>query len=488
MSDFSINHPMTTNTNKLFLESVMCILGLSALLTGILMLIPQNDIPRDILFSGIFVLLTLLISVSVVWYNPHLFNLRTVRLPGFFVLSFSVLILAPLPLVYNDFPELSRDTFLLVTTGSYIAFLLGIVFFDAYMLKVSPTKTHEWMSAPVQKAEATKLITLVIVTVSFAFLLGYIVYMGSLPVLDAITGKKSGADLLLAREHALKLLPKHIGYAVGYLRKMIFPFATVMTMALALTEKRMIWKLIFIVTLTGNFLIASATLQKSPVGELFIVLVLSWLIIRGRQLSLKWLVILGMTGLIFPIFVIAAVYQFDIESQRILGAIIKRLFYAPSEVLLAYIDYFPKHSDFLSGSTLPHIYRAFTEGRPWIENIIGRHYFYSGIDSINANAGYLAYLWVNFSWVGILIGGFFFGILLQATQYFIMCLPKIAPLIAFQTILVIHTIMLTSSSFSGFLDWAITEFLLAIGIIIFSGKMIKHRMLSERSYRAISFL
>lgn len=74
--------------------------------------------------------------------------------------------------------------------------------------------------------------------------------------------------------------------------------------------------------------------------------------------------------------------------------LLHRLFISPFEVSIAYIDAINNQKFVHWLDTIPILGAMLRPGVPSVENVIGTHYFYSGIDSISANALCFAYAYI----------------------------------------------------------------------------------------------
>ncbi len=422
----------------------------------LLQLLPLSRWIMDWSFGASIAALTATGTLAIMAGWPHLFDIRTFRLPGILVVGYLGMIVLPMPWVYADFPNLARNNYVIVITLTLICTLLGIL--AGNMIFYLPAhRIRQWMAAPAFHIPSLGILVFSLLVFCLLLLTIYILKIGTLPVISAIMGGSSKFELAQAREDAFKLLDKSLRTPISYLRTMLFPFATLMSLVLAIQTRRPIWRALFVVSLLGNLILAGATLEKSPVMALVIMIFATWLITGGWTVSPRVAIVIAVMGLAFPIFVVSANYGFSVDAQRLSQLLFRRIFYAPTEVILAYVDYFSGTAGFLWGRTLPYISKLLPGGPVWIENIIGLRYFYTGIDSINANGGYPAYLWADFGWFGVIVGGFVVGLILQSIQVLVMRVPKSAPTIALQSLLIWRTFMLTSASFGGWLDWAIWE-------------------------------
>jgi oligosaccharide repeat unit polymerase len=435
--------------NGLFLIGLT---GMAILLSGWLVCIFNNSTP-DLFEAGFITWATLFIVAIIVRLYPHLFDIRTLRLAGFFLASYLVMIVIPAILVYlNSQPQL-RLTFLLATDLGFLFFILGILAMG--ILFPSTAKEVEvWMIKPFLSRPIFKPISIGLLVVCLLSLAMYLSTVGQLPILLALRGGSSRFDLAFARENALKLIHGSIVYLYTLLRNSLLPFAALVLLVMAISSRNAIWKSLFFVALVGTFIMSTATLEKSPLVLFVMMLFFTWLLAHRRSFSLKpkHLIPLGILAFIFPV-VVYVFAGYGAYPEEILKGLINRLFYLPGEVLYNYFRYFPGEQNFLMGGALPYISKLFPGGPFPVANKVCLFMYPDNIlTSCNANAAYIGYLWAEFGWVGVLLGSFLCGMVLQGIQLLIMRLPKSAPTIAIQAMFACQVIYLTSTSFGDLVD------------------------------------
>jgi len=424
-------------------------IGIAILLGGLVSIFNSSAFE-----AGIITGVTLFIVAIIVRLYPHLFDIRTLRLPGIFLASYLAMIIIPAPLVYFNSPQSQeRVTFLLATNLGFIFFIFGIVAMGIFF----PSSTKEvrvWLTKPLLSRPIFKPISIVLLAACLLSLTLYISTVGELPIFMALRGGSSVLALAFARENALKLIPGKIEYLFSLLRSTLLPFVTSLLLVIAISSRKTTWKFLFVVALISTLIMSVATLEKSPTAFFVLMLFFTWLLAHGRRFSLKptHLIPIGILAFIFPVAVLIAGYGTS-SPARILDSIIRRLFYLPSEVLYNYFLYFPRAQNFLLGRSLPYISKLFPSGPFPVANMVCLFMYPDAfLQSCSANAAYVGYLWADFGWAGILLGSFLCGMVLQGIQLLILRLPKSAPTIAIQAMFGGQVIYLTSTSFAGLVD------------------------------------
>lgn len=407
---------------------------------------------HDLLASGFVVGTAALLAGWLVSLYPSLFSLRTLRIPGLFVFFYGLMIVLPLPWIYAEFDLTGRTTYLVATVVSFLLTIAGILFMN-YLVPCRAGGVGRWISAPTRVTPTIRLVSSLLLVLCFGVLVLYLQEIGTPPLVWALTGSQSRLELALAREEALKLIPGRIRYLYSSLRGILFPYTMLLCLSIASQARNWRWNLVFVVSFLGSSFMAGATLAKSPVATSVLMLGFAWLLLRARSLSLRRLFVIGLVALAFPAFVYLAVYQFDVSTlyNRVILGVVRRIFHTPGTVLLHYFVYFPDVQDFLLGRGLPWVSKLFTAGPFPTTNAIGLFITPTAMTSVSAGGAYVGFLWADFGWVGVLLGSFVVGMILQATQLFILRLPKLAPAVVAQAMAAILVINLTSTSITDVL-------------------------------------
>lgn len=465
---FSSNkHPSTMRSLLQSLQITLGLCGVTIVPIGVLFYWTGQAITLDDLLATLIVVCTLFIGFSVACLYPHIFNIYTLRLPGIFAATYSMMLLIPLPILYSECCPLSknRNAFLLTTCAGFLCTIAGILLVH-HLLPISRQTIRHWFARSTVQVPALYLINLILLVGCLTIFALYIYTVGTLPIIELLTRLDPTVQFGLARENALKLIQGRIVYLFVALRAVLLPYTMLLYFVVALNGRRKVNWLLFAIAASASLTMASATLEKSPVGYNLIALLFTWILVRGKTLSIRITVSLLALALLFPMFVVLAVSNYEHSLSTVLEAIISRVFYVPSQVLLQYFEYFPHHQDFLMGRSLPYISKFFSKGPFPVANTIYLYmYPASIIKSGNANAAYIGNLWADFSWPGVIFGSIFCGMLIQGLQVIILRLPKSPPTIVLQAMLTYQVAMLTSTSIPDFLE--ATGAAYATGLTIF---------------------
>jgi oligosaccharide repeat unit polymerase len=306
---------------------------------------------------------------------------------------------------------------------------------------------QHWLARPIQTAPSARRLNIILLAVCFLLLFGYVQQIGTLPIQQVFLGGSTTLELAQAREDSLKLITGRIVYVYALLRSVLFPYAAMLSVIIASTTLRPIWLVIAALSIFGNVVMASATLEKSPLAASFIMLCFTWLLLRRKPLSPKRLLLIAFVALAFPALILLAIYQFDMPFISLIDALWDRLFIVPADVLYFHFEYFPSAHSFLWGRTLPFLSKLMPGGPFALTNELCLYIIPdTTILSCSANAAYPAALWADFGWIGILLGSFIVGGVIQGLQFLTQALPKSGPSVVLQAFLSFQVIFLTSAA------------------------------------------
>lgn len=377
------------------------------------------------------------------------FSVSELRPGGVFVWSFAIFVLAGAPFVFARFHHRNAE-FLFGTCIAFVMTVLGVGLADRAFRSSHPPRQRRAL-VPTSFARA-----LPVVVIAVGLTAAYFTVVGQVPLLLLLSGRAGSSELDLSREAALKLLPASLAFVFGIVRGLVLPYLTALTLLEARRTKSLRWWLLFACAATVSFAFAAATLEKSVVGGLLIIVYLSTVIASGRHLTPRRIAVVGLIGLAFPLFVVLGTLGFDMsrfgDSVQAIG---RRVFYLPSEVLYRYFDYFPTQRPHLMGRTWPYVSKFLPGGNFPIEHAIYRFGYGDRVGAVasgSANAAYPGALWADFGWFGIVIGGLVLGVLLRSLQQLGDRLPHSASTVAYRAILAYQVVALSATSFAGLLD------------------------------------
>jgi len=146
-----------------------------------------------------------------------------------------------------------------------------------------------------------------------------------------------------------------------------------------------------------------------------------------------------------------------------------RLTYTPAADLYDYFEIFPAHHDYLYGQALlKPVLVALGSDHFYIENYVYKYRYPTGVASGHSNAAFQSNLHADFGVVGVLLGGFLVGILMQGIQIYILRREKTVLNIALYSFMVYAFWVLNMGSVTSvlFVNGVIPVLLL---VLLFNG-------------------
>jgi hypothetical protein len=389
----------------------------------------------------------------VVVSRAEWFLTRNFRLPGIFVLTTSVIILAPLPAAVRMYRQA-------VPHETVLSIALGIAVFAAlaYILTSSAPAGR-----PITAGPSETVIPWAIVGVSLIIFPIWVRAIGSVPLVE-LFGTTDPLKAAGARARALESLNNAaLRAAVGSIRNLYLMFAAGFLVSRAATTGRedwrrlTRWRLAAVGVLALAAVFALLTTERAILGELVIVCVVAWLVSRRRQLSARSLAISALIGLSFPLMYAIAL---GFGGSAAFDGLKRRIFFLPDDVMLHYFIHFPKFHAFLKGTSIPKWGRL--TGSPTFDLstlIYDKYYKVDPSQTGIANGSFIGVGWANWGLVGVVIWCAVAAVAVVGTERIVRSFPTTSSA-ALRGVAVVQTALLTSSDLSrsllgflpGFLD------------------------------------
>ena len=370
-----------------------------------------------------------LISLWAMHQTVRIFSFRRMTIPGFWYLSYLVIIFMPAFYVAASKPDGSaKSNYLFAVESALLTAPLGVLAMSM-ILRFRPIEIKPYFIAPIQKRGAN----LHLVLAYSIFLLGalglmtlYVIEVGTIPFFYLITNLGAGDEIASLREDSFKLLNSRFTYAYAILSKLGFPFLITLALGYYLNTKRLNWLFLFLIATGSGVLYAAFSAAKAPVAAIFVMVFIFLYLYFGGKIGITWLVPGLILIFIFPIAVILLTYPVGLLIA--LRAIVLRLFDDPARQLYSYFEVVPQHLDYLHGATISFVAQLRGEPPFDLTNFVALYdnptLIERGFTSASANAAFIGDLYANFGVSGVLIGGFLAGFLMQLMQIYLIRQPK----------------------------------------------------------------
>lgn len=308
--------------------------------------------------------------------------------------------------VFALIPGLTAD-FLLVperarpdTLAACALFLAGFLFgakLASYNLYPSPVARQ----VPASSVPVSQL-GIVLLGAAMLLMTAYIVQFGPKPPILAAAAGSDLYEAALLREEAVKLnADTSFVKAYSYTRDLLAPAAFTMALiAFRQAGSGVMIRVLCILMLCAAGFIGVWSGQKATVLNYIVAATI--FMARDTAALTRFLVIWApaFTAAIFIMFLVAYPDTFENTNtfevvSNVWEGLLHRMFISPFEVSMAYIDAIDYQKFIYWLDTIPIFGAMLRPGVPSVENVIGTHYFYSGIDSISANGLCFAYTYIQ---------------------------------------------------------------------------------------------
>jgi len=362
-------------------------------------------------------------------YLIRVLDVKRLTIPGFFYLTYIAIIFIPSIFIVIKKPEPYCYLYFFAINSVLLAFPLGI-FFINFLFKFKPGKIKEYFSKLTLKEKSSFLLQiiffvffLIALSLLCLFMLESIAKLKTIPLFAMITRLEKYSTLVQMREESYKLLYSPFSYAYALLRNFLFPLLVIFSFGMYLTYRKRKWLLIFFVTLSLALFYAAYSGAKAPVAIIVFLLFLYYYIYKGVNIRKKFILIFIFFVFAYPLLVIA---MLSYGTGRSIGSMIlaigNRLFYDPALTQYYYFEIFPSKVDFLYGRSIPKL--AWILGmEPFDINKAVAHHVYGPslkVESIAMSGGFIGNFYADFGFIGILLGTFLIGLLLQLIQIYIL--------------------------------------------------------------------
>jgi len=173
--------------------------------------------------------------------------------------------------------------------------------------------------------------------------------------------------------------------------------------------------MMFAVVLIGKL----STLSKAPVVIFLLQLVLATLAFKRNQLTIRSiLVVMLSTVALFVGVTLLAVPGISIVGS--LDFLYYRIFMISNEVLLEYFSAIPGVIDFTWGQGIRLVSVIIGNGADYVPAYTAVAEVTRGSRSSTSTAMFIADAWAEFSWLGILLFSFIFGVLVRSIDFYAM--------------------------------------------------------------------
>ncbi len=339
-----------------------------------------------------------LAMAAVAVHRPRMFQVRTFRLPGVAVTALTAMLLIPLPPVVSLYRDLIHPHMVL----GLAAGIATMAFVFSFGRQAPTVRGND---------EPTKTGTLTvwgIVGLALVLLPIWIATIGSLPIAQLITGAATGVDVAAARSEALKEISSvPLRLAIGAIRNLYLFLAVGWLVAhWRLSNRQARTRFWNGVAAFGTMGLAAfyalVTTERALLGHLIVIVTVVLIVSVGGTLRAGTMSTAITGALAFPF--LFGLLNLGAEFGKAFGAIGRRMFFVPADVMTLHFVAFPQRVDYLKGASIPKVARLWGGETFDLSGFIFDSFFRrSSAFAGNANSSFLAVGWANGGVIGVVI-------------------------------------------------------------------------------------
>ncbi len=330
--------------------------------------------------------------------------LGQLTIPAFFIILYAALMALPAMWMTPNLTE-ARYTYVAAVFSVLVALPVGVLIADQVFPQDRMVARTFLSSVPPSDARAIPRATLYV-----SFLLGiaglalYVYYSRGIPLLESMRGGGAGPSKVDLR-FAENLLPESVQFAYEMSRRLLLPFAMLFALLAWRVTARGSWLLAFLPLFALSVIGSALALDRAPAFTVVVMVLLASLVTQGASVRrlidgrvLALLAAASVIGGFISIFQYRGTFSVELLANTAWYVATRRVFqdaaYMASLTFSAYTD----PSTLLFGKSM-------------------RLLSYLGFESVPAPpSGFVADLWRNFGWPGVVLGSVLLGFVMHTVQ------------------------------------------------------------------------
>ena len=372
----------------------------------------------------LFMVVSCLILLSSAFLTEKcfdLFDFRRLTIGTFWYLSYLVMIFFPAFFVYANQPGPYRSRYLFCVESVLVTVPIGWwIASDHFNFRKE--ETERYFARPIENVDSRPRLyrRLRVFLLVLLILTGlYLREAGTVPLFYLFRHPGDYMQLVLLREDSFKLLQSPLKYLYGVARGVGYPLLILVYLGALLQYGKKKWGALFAVSLVMGVFFAALSLAKAPVAVIFLTLAIFWYLYKGGTISRKVVVASLVLVFLFPLGVVLGISPTGATLSMAVVGTGNRVFYDPADEIYYYFEVFPSHVPYLNGRSIGKLSSLL--GEPYFDtpNYVGLYQNPHGVESTNANAGFIADLNADFGMWGVVVGGLLAGAIMQSIQIYI---------------------------------------------------------------------
>lgn len=353
-------------------------------------------------------------------------NPRYLSISGFYYIMLMVIFAASL-VIFPTLPSRVSEPFILVVSLGCVGTGLGILV-AAVSWKLRRSETRNFYNAPVVLSVVDRrrwpgVWVLILFAVGLLGL--YIITTPAIPLFYLLTGGTDSLELAVMREESFKLRRGFAVYLFQWNRALFFPYLAMLTYAYSRLYPKLSTKLLFIVVLPLALFNNALSTAEAPVAEVLLGVFLTHYLIEKGRISVRLVLLAFLVVFAYSIILPVVVDQVPLAQVPAVALstyvkILNRFTLETAERISWYVDLFPRTHDFLGGTSMRPIALLTGQGHFNLPNYVFRQAFPARLSTGHANAPFIAHLYANWGFLGVLVGSFLIGWSLESLQVYLV--------------------------------------------------------------------
>jgi oligosaccharide repeat unit polymerase len=355
----------------------------------------------------------------------HSLNLTRLTLPSVLIIAYIFLMSVPSIKWFCDSTYHIRYTYFLAVQSVPILLSLGVRVANVFFRHPSKTITG-FLSSSLSKTRRDSFAFLFYILLFFLSILiiaAYILTSDYVPLLGSLV-KYGEMSSELVRSSIYRE-PDTIQYAHALTVRFFLPFCLLYSYFMAYVYKGR-WKYLFWITLLLTLFASLLTFERVYVMSLFIFLILAFYL-KNNRLLLKANFIIFSLAIFVSAIISRTQYNLPLDLKSIWNTLIRffirRIWLDPSYMAYIHFEKFNDTATFLHGKSIRLL------------SLFGVEFHHT------VSPSFVAELWINFGWFGVIIGTIIIGFILQLIQLMLFRKKSILTLIIY-TMLLLNAVWL----------------------------------------------
>jgi hypothetical protein len=342
---------------------------------------------------------------------------NNLTLPSFFMFVYLAVVPFGAVTMFREMNTSIRYSYLLAMQSVFVTFPYGVGLAN-WVSKSSPQVIRNYMRSQIEVTGMDlKFMSIfkVMLLAAFPILFLYILCAPYVQLIEVIRAYPTGIDPGFLRNAGNDDMPRAVQYAFEILRRFMLPLCTLYAYFRMSFAPQSRWRYVLPVLFVSTLLVSALTLDRAPPLGFVVMLILAYVLRHGKGLfsglftgrMIALFVAAMMIGGIISVLQYQSEFSFQLAAANAWYVFSYRILQdAPYMASVAFAKYHDS-STFLYGRAMRIL--SALPGYQYVESD-------SAVDSPAAPAGFVADLWRNFGWPGVIGGTILIGFAYQMIQ------------------------------------------------------------------------